>query len=124
MVTEDKSQDPQTPEEWKDAVNAAEYSLLIDSAIQYGLLERRDERGNKIPGSGVNVERCIQILEQGKKLGIFPDPNLVDKLKPNRPISEKEYTGKGYQQPGRRCKIPKNYFQTIKRQTHEKEKIK
>lgn len=32
------SQDPQTPEEWQEAVNAAEFYTLVESARLYGLI--------------------------------------------------------------------------------------
>lgn len=62
---------PRTPAEWQEAVNAAAYGLALDSAFQYGLLERSD--GSK--ESGVNVERCRRILEAGAKKGLKPAEN-------------------------------------------------
>jgi hypothetical protein len=55
--------DPSTPEEWQDAVNAAEYWLLVHSAVCYGLVEY---------SGTINVDRCDAILKAGAELGIRP----------------------------------------------------
>lgn len=34
--------DPQTPDEWQEAADAADFLLFIDSAQQYGLIEGGD----------------------------------------------------------------------------------
>ena len=60
-----KHKDPTTPAEWQEAVNAAEFALLADSAKQYGLIEG---------GQDFNIERCEEILKAGRKLGYRPDP--------------------------------------------------
>jgi hypothetical protein len=55
--------DPKTPAEWREAVDAAEFLLALESCRMYGLL------------SGVppmNVDRCEEILAYGKAHGIFP----------------------------------------------------
>jgi len=57
--------DPQTPDEWQAAVDADDFLLLVDSAQQYGLITG---------GEGVNVERCVALLERGADQGIFPSP--------------------------------------------------
>lgn len=57
--------DPQTPDEWQAAVDGADFLLFIDSAQQYGLITG---------GEGVNVDRCVEILERGADQGIFPSP--------------------------------------------------
>jgi hypothetical protein len=64
-VTE--SRDPENDAEWQEAANAADFALLIDSAVQYGLV-LVDGKAE----SGVNVERCVRILEEAKKRGILP----------------------------------------------------
>jgi hypothetical protein len=57
--------EPKTPAEWQEAVDAAHFGLCVDSAIQYGLV--------KFTGRGkINVERCLEILKRGKKLGFQP----------------------------------------------------
>ena len=72
-------EDPKTNSEWQEAVNAADFMLRLDSAVQYGLIERIpiDEKGVRTADwhyrdSGVTVDRCIDILEKGKKLGYVP----------------------------------------------------
>lgn len=57
--------EPVTPQEWQLCVDAAEFFLAVDSCRQYGLLTG---------GPGVNVERCVGILERGKALGYKPAP--------------------------------------------------
>lgn len=56
--------DPQTPEEWKEAANLAQFLLLLDSARMYGLVRTEIQ---------VNSDRCALILEQAKRKGIMPD---------------------------------------------------
>lgn len=56
------SQEPQSDAEWQEAADAAHFMLLLDSAIQYGL----------VTGPRANVERCESILEQAKKRGVMP----------------------------------------------------
>lgn len=58
-----KARDPRNPEEWQEAVNAAEYLLLLDSARQYGLI---------VGGAKVNQDRAVEILEKGRQLGYHP----------------------------------------------------
>lgn len=55
--------DPQTPEEWQEAVNAAHFCLLVDSCRQYGLVET---------DMAINQARCEELLERGKALGYTP----------------------------------------------------
>jgi hypothetical protein len=63
--------DPHTPEEWRDAVDAAEAYLLLESARMYGLV-----RGGPV----INVDRCEQLLRAGKSLGYTPHRKGVDRL--------------------------------------------
>lgn len=58
------TQDPQTPEEWQSAVDAAQIALTIDAARAYGLVEG---------GPVVNVARCEAVLKQGAARGLLPD---------------------------------------------------
>jgi hypothetical protein len=63
--------DPQTPEQWQDAVNLAHFFMAIDSARQYGLIAG---------GPTVNIERCEVVLTQGREKGITPNtPNVIGK---------------------------------------------
>jgi hypothetical protein len=61
----EKKVDPETPQEWQAAVDAAEFYLNMDSARQYGLLTG---------GPKVNADRCEEILRRGKRKGYVPAP--------------------------------------------------
>lgn len=63
--------DPQTPEQWQEAVNGAEGALTLDAARQYGLV---------IGGPPVNVDRCCEILERGRHRGITPEADAVERF--------------------------------------------
>jgi hypothetical protein len=63
--------DPQTPEEWQEAVDTAHVMLLIESARQFGIV-----RG----GPKVVVARCEEILERGKARGYTPAEDVVERL--------------------------------------------
>jgi hypothetical protein len=58
-----KIREPKTPAEWQDAVDCAEFYLLVDSAEQCGLIKG---------GPVVDLSRCEEILKKGRKLGIYP----------------------------------------------------
>jgi hypothetical protein len=60
---------PKTPEEWQEAVNAAAAARAVADCKLYGVIDG---------GPRINVARCDQILEQGRKRGIMP----------SRPITE------------------------------------
>ena len=62
---------PQTPSEWQHAVDAAEGCLALDSARQYGLVSG---------GPVINVERCEEILREGRKRNIRPSPDAVERF--------------------------------------------
>lgn len=70
MLITDAGRNPGTPAEWQLAVDSAEACLLLDSARQYGLIEG---------GPGVNVDRCVEILEHGRARGIVPTPEGVQR---------------------------------------------
>ena len=76
-----RPRDPQTPEEWQEAVNAAEFLLLIDSARQYGLIEG---------GPKVNGRRADAILDRGRRLGYLPlsTDGLMNLFWTNRGIAD------------------------------------
>jgi len=54
--------DPETAAEWQEAVDAARFFLLPDSAIQYGL----------VTGPKVDADRCQGLLDRGRALGFSP----------------------------------------------------
>lgn len=58
-------------EEIQLMVDAANYCLLIHSAILYGLLEGDPEE--------IAFDKCVQVVEKGKLLGYVPNE---DYLKP------------------------------------------
>jgi hypothetical protein len=58
-----KGRDPETAAEWQEAVDGAEFFLLLDSAQQYGLITGAPK---------VNFDRAEQILAQGRERGITP----------------------------------------------------
>jgi hypothetical protein len=52
--------DPETPEEWQEAANSADFMLRVHSCYLYGLLT----------GPPIHVERCEWILAEASKRGI------------------------------------------------------
>lgn len=56
--------EPMNADDWQEAVDLAEFMLLIDSARLYGLVE--------VGQLGINADRCDQILKRGAKLGFRP----------------------------------------------------
>jgi hypothetical protein len=62
--------EPQTPEEWQEAVNAAAGARAVADCKLYGLL---------VGGPNINVRRCDQILARGRKQGITPS-HPIDEL--------------------------------------------
>ena len=63
--------DPATPAEWQDAVDAAHALLLLGSARAYGLVTG---------GPLINEDRVEEILEQGRRRGITPAVDAVERL--------------------------------------------
>jgi hypothetical protein len=63
-----KPQSPSTPTEWQEAVDLAEFLLLLDSAKQYGLIEG---------GPAINTARCADLLECGRGKGYIPAQHQV-----------------------------------------------
>ncbi len=55
--------EPNTIEEWQEAVDSAYFLILLDSARQYGLVTG---------GPDVNMPRCNEIVNEGRCRGIFP----------------------------------------------------
>jgi len=63
--------DPETDQEWQEAVNGAKCCIAISAAQDYGLIYT-DMR--------FNIERCEEILERGKALGFVPDEEAVEQM--------------------------------------------
>ncbi len=62
--------DPKTPEQWQEAVDAAEAILLLDSARKYGLVTG---------GPIILVDRCDEILSRGRAMNVHPNRVAVDR---------------------------------------------
>lgn len=58
-----KPREPSTRLEWQEAVNAAEFGLLVSSARAYGLITA---------GPEFDLDRCERILADGKAQGVVP----------------------------------------------------
>lgn len=63
--------EPRTKAQWQEAVDAAEMLLVLDSARQYGLIAG---------GPKIKVERCMKILHDGRKKGITPAADGVERM--------------------------------------------
>jgi hypothetical protein len=61
--------DPQTPEQWQEAVDSAAAMRMIADCKMYGLLEG---------GPVINISRCDELLERGQQLGVMPSAPVVD----------------------------------------------
>ncbi len=68
---DEDQKDPQTPEEWQNAVDAAAGALALQSARVYGLI---------VGGPEVVVGRCAEILAVGKAKGFTPRPDAVSRF--------------------------------------------
>lgn len=62
---------PVTDDQWQDAVDAAHAMLMLEAARLYGLVTG---------GPEVNIERCVEILEDGQARGIHPRIDAVQRL--------------------------------------------
>ena len=73
---------PSNAAEWQEAVDAADFVLVLDNLKQYGLITG---------GPQGNIARCETILEEGRKRGYFPSrPEL-----PTEPVSLPKKRGRG-----------------------------
>ncbi len=65
-----KARDPITSTEWQEAVNMAEFLLLLESAKMYGLIEF---------DTPIDRKRCCKIIALGAGLGYTPasEPDLI-----------------------------------------------
>jgi len=64
-------EEPRTRQEWQAAVDAAWGALALDAARQYGLVTR---------GPEVNVSRCEDMLRRGKRRGVVPAPDAIERF--------------------------------------------
>lgn len=63
--------EPETDEQWQEAVDLAEACIMLDSAIKYGLVTG---------GPRINVDRCQELLDRGKVRGTFPRQDAVERF--------------------------------------------
>lgn len=66
-----ETENPTTPDEWQEAVNLANFLLMLDSARQYGFITG---------GPKINVEQCQEIMVQAGLRGLRPTPESVEQL--------------------------------------------
>jgi len=59
----DLNRDPVTPAEWQEAVDMAEFLLLLESAKMYGLISFETK---------ISAKRCCQVIEIGAAKGYRP----------------------------------------------------
>jgi hypothetical protein len=62
---------PENGEALQNLVDMSHGFLLLDSARKYGLVTG---------GPGVNVERCVEIIEHGEARGIKPRPDAAERM--------------------------------------------
>jgi len=63
-----KRKEPQTPEDWQRAVDAAAGARALADCMMYGL----------VTGPTIDVARCDGLLERGAALGIRPSRSAVE----------------------------------------------
>lgn len=60
--------DPRTPAEWQEAVDLALAYRSIHDAKLYGLITG---------GPQIDVARCNEILDRGRRRGVHPTPDAI-----------------------------------------------
>jgi hypothetical protein len=63
---------PRTTKEWQEAVDLAKFFLSLDGARKYGFVTGGPEI--------IDIERCTEILKQGRCRGVRPSPGCVERL--------------------------------------------
>lgn len=64
-------QEPETREEWQEAVDAAEFYLYLHSARAYGLVKG---------GPEINIDRCEDLLRRGAAQGVLPSADAIERM--------------------------------------------
>ena len=64
--------DPKTREEWQEAVDAMQACLTFDAARRQGAIRNK--------GPLIDTERCKEIIKRGRRIGIVPRREAVEKL--------------------------------------------
>lgn len=70
VALEPAPRSPRTKREWQEAVDLANFYLVLDSARQYGLIAG---------GPDIDVRRCEDLIVQGKHRGLEPRPDSLDR---------------------------------------------
>jgi hypothetical protein len=65
MLLDNGHADPQTPQEWQEVADLANFYLALQASAAYGLVEHTFE---------VNEERCLALLHQAQERGYAPCP--------------------------------------------------
>lgn len=63
--------EPETREDWQEAVDAAKGALGLHAARLYGLVEG---------GPAVDVDRCRELINRGSDLGVVPSENSIERF--------------------------------------------
>ena len=63
--------DPETREEWQEAVDAAHVCLAIDSARKYGLI---------VTSLAIDEGRCLETIRRGALYGVSPSDDAIERL--------------------------------------------
>jgi hypothetical protein len=73
-----KSLDKQTPKEWQDAVNAADFAVRFTSPIQ------------SATGGRIKLDRAREILGRGLQLGFVPESTVAQNAR-YEPVTDREF---------------------------------
>lgn len=63
--------EPQSPDQWQEAVDGAKAALNLVSARSYGII---------VGGPTVNIQRCWDIIRSGERRGITPRGAAVERF--------------------------------------------
>jgi DNA-binding XRE family transcriptional regulator len=100
--------DPQTPDAWQEAVDAADRLMTINSAMRYGLLRAAVEPET------IDEERCLDLLHRGAQRGIYPaDPAARRRAIGRWLRTERAALGMTQLSLGRACGISQQWIQRI-----------
>jgi hypothetical protein len=66
--------EPTTPEDWQKVVNIMSACLMIQDAINYGVIVVKPE------APMIDVDRCKSLIERGQSLGFLPDQDAVQRM--------------------------------------------
>jgi hypothetical protein len=69
MPSKENPRDPETPAEWQEAADAAQFGLHLEGARDYGLV---------LGGPEVDLDRCRDLLQRAAVRGVSPRENLYE----------------------------------------------